>query len=569
MSIRRRRLRRSLPPKYPNLDSQLSDLVEAFEARAYSDGGIVGAARNGLSTAQKDPSGRLTPSGPLDPRDGSSAVDVTIYVTRDIDAVATFLTSNGASVRNMGNSYLEASVPIALLGEASERPGVIRVEPIIGPHLDVIPYPNPPSMMEDAPWIPEKYPQRFANLTSDLDGIAKDVDDGVFSASSLAESALLYELAAGDDGQPADDAAALVGVTIYALEDIGAAVDFLKRNGVTIRHSGQTYLEAYVPVGLLGQASTQPDVIRVEPMIEPWLDQTMMDPCIEDLGTLSASASSSGSWTNECASENRTGRYARYYSFTLAADSVVTIDLTSSDANAYLYLMRGVDKSGAIVASDDDGGNGRNSRIARALQPGQYTIEATTSSGTAIEGSFELAIDTTALTFCEYEDLGTISGSQRLHRYGPWSGMESRGCNSVNRMDGHARHYRFTLAGELVCDHFHELFGRGRIPLCVPHRRSGAVRRRNRRGRFPAIHSSPGHIYRRSDDRRAQIRRRHQTRNPDVSDPYHNEQCTFGARSAYMERTWLRWQWHKGGHHRRGIRQLRQGWRGGAADHQG
>ena len=434
------------PPKYPNLDSQLSDLVEAFEARAYSDGGIVGAARNGLSTAQKDTSGRLTPSGPLDPRDGSSAVDVTIYVTRDIDAVATFLTSNGASVRNMGNSYLEASVPIALLGEASERPGVIRVEPIIGPHLDVIPYPNPPSMMEDAPWIPEKYPQRFANLTSDLDGIAKDVDDGIFSASSLAERALLYELAAGDDGQPADDAAALVGVTIYASEDIGAAVDFLKRNGVTIRHSGQTYLEAYVPVGLLGQASTQPDVIRVEPMIEPWLDQTMMDPCIEDLGTLSASASSAGSWTNECASENRTGRYARYYSFTLAADSVVTIDLTSSDANAYLYLMRGVDKSGAIVASDDDGGDGRNSRIVRALQPGQYTIEATTSSGTAIEGSFDLAIDTTALTFCAYEDLGTISGSQRLHRYGPWSGMESRGCNSVNRMDGHARHYRFTLA---------------------------------------------------------------------------------------------------------------------------
>jgi len=434
------------PPKYPNLDSQLSDLVEAFEARAYSDGGIVGAARNGLSTAQKDPSGRLTPSGTLDPRDGSSAVDVTIYATRDIDALATFLTSNGASVRNMGKTYLEASVPIALLGEASERPGVIRVEPIIGPHLDVIPYPNPPSMVEDAPQIPEKYPQRFANLTSDLDGIAKDVDDGVFSASSLAESSLLYELAAGDDGQPADDAEALVGVTIYALEDIGAAVDFLKRNGVTIRHTGQTYLEAYVPVRLLGQASMQPDVIWVEPMIEPWLDQTMTDPCIEDLGTLSAPASQSGSWTNECASENRTSRYARYYSFTLAADSVVTIDLTSSDANAYLYLMRGVDKSGAIVASDDDGGDGRNSQIVRALQPGQYTIEATTSSGSAIEGSFELAIGTTALTFCAYEDLGTISGSQRLHRYGPWSGMESRGCNSVNRMDGHARHYRFTLA---------------------------------------------------------------------------------------------------------------------------
>jgi len=475
-------------PEYPNLDSRLRALLEASESGASSGDYTVGAPWDGLHPPQPDlpasdppadpidsesrlspfqqgPSSPLPPVGPMDPRDGLPPVDVTIYVTRGIDAVARFLTSNGVLVRNMGASYLEASVPMALLGEASQLPGVIRVEPIIGPHLEDDPGSSLPTWDEgiggnapripdedlsvaaggsgDAPQIPEKSPQRFANLTSDLDGIAKDVDDGVFSVDSLAESALLYERAAGDDGKSGDDKTS-VGVTIYALEDIGAAADFLKRNGVAVRHQGETYIEAYVPVGLLGQVSLQPDVIRVEPIVGPWVDQ-MMDPCIVDLGTLTppVSRSESGSWTGECASENRAGRYARYYRFTLAQDSVVTIDLTSSDADTYLYLMRGVGKSGNIVASDDNGGVGLNSRIAHALQPGQYTIESTTFFR-RVEGSFDLGIVTSALSFCTYEDLGEISGKRKLHLYGPWPW--SAECGSANRLGKYARHYGFTLA---------------------------------------------------------------------------------------------------------------------------
>ena len=477
-------------PEYPNLDSQLRALLEASESGASSGDDTVGAPGDGLHPPQPDlpegrtqagpidsvsglspfqqgPSSPLPPVGPMDPRDGLPPVDVTIYVTRDIDAVARFLTSNGVLVRNMGASYLEASVPVALLGEASQLPGVIRVEPIIGPHLEDDPGSSLPTGdkgigggmwgaapripdeglsvaaggADAAPQIPEKPPQRFANLTSDLDGIAKDVDDGVFSVDSLADSALLYERAEEDDGQSGADKTS-VGVTIYALEDIGAAADFLKRNGVAIRNQGETYLEAYVPVGLLGQASLQPDVIRVEPIVGPWVDQ-VMDPCIVDLGTLTppVSRSESGSWTSECASENRAGRYARYYSFTLAQDSVVTIDLTSSDADTYLYLMRGVGKSGDIVALDDDGGDGRNSRIAHALQPGQYTIESTTFFSYAL-GSFDLGIVTSALSICAYEDLEELSGKRKVHLYGPWSAE----CGSANRLDKYARHYEFTLA---------------------------------------------------------------------------------------------------------------------------
>ena len=385
-----------VPPEYPNLDSQLREQAEAFEAGLHSDEDTGRAPEDTLPIeAQKDPGSGLPP------------VDVTIYVTGDVDALATFLTGNGALVRNIGNTYLEASVPVALLGEVSQRPGVIRVESIAGPHLDTwgfgggkgiggadglggssggpwddaqrVPNEVPSSAVEDAPPIPGKDPQQYANLTSQLDGIAKEVDDGLFSVDSLTDSALLYELQSGDDGQAAvtgnvGDGDALVGVTIYALEDIGGAAAFLKANGVAIRHMGKTYLEAYVPVGLLGRASLQPDVIRIEPIVGPWVNQTA-DPCIVDLGTLGAArVSRSGSWTSECTSENRSGRYARYYSFTLAERRVVTINLTSSDADPYLYLLSGVGRDGDIVRSDDDRGAGHNALIAIVLRSGTVAL---------------------------------------------------------------------------------------------------------------------------------------------------------------------------------------------------
>ena len=439
-----------VPPKYPNLDSQ----------------------------PRKEDT--LPAEGQKDPGSGLSPVDVTIYVTGDVNAVATFLTSNGASVQNIGNTYLEASVPVALLGEVSQRPGVIRVEPIAGPHLDADPdawgfgggegiwgddglggpwddpqrIPNevPGRADEDAPPIPGKAPQQYANLTSQLDGIAKQVDVGLFSADSLTNSALLYELPSGDDGQAAVDGEsggdALVGVTIYALEDIGGAASFLKANGVAIRHQGKTYLEAYVPVGLLGLASLQPDVIRIEPIVGPWVDQTA-DPCIVDLGTLvdlstlgRARVSRSGSWTGECTSENRSARYARYYSFTLTESRVVTIDLTSSDAAPYLYLLNGVGRDGYRITSDDDGVAGRNAQIAIVLRSGNYTIEATTVGRST--GSFTLEINAWIRNVC-IEDLGTLSGTQTVSRTGTWA----RGCDS-SWPARYARFYSFTLTQETI-----------------------------------------------------------------------------------------------------------------------
>ena len=85
-----------------------------------------------------------------------------------------------------------------------------------------------------------------------------------------------------------------------------------------------------------------------------------------------------GAWNADCLSDKtpptaKTGtRYARFYTFTLDAPSTVTVSITSDDvADAYLYLLEGVGNDGSVVNRGD-------ARISENLQPGAYTIEATT-----------------------------------------------------------------------------------------------------------------------------------------------------------------------------------------------
>jgi len=96
-----------------------------------------------------------------------------------------------------------------------------------------------------------------------------------------------------------------------------------------------------------------------------------------------------GSWTSACVSTRRPGAYARWYTFSWTAGRTATIDLTSSQANAYLYLLT---PDGEVEAADDDGGGGTNARIQRSLsQAGPYTIEVTTSVP-GQTGGFTLAL---------------------------------------------------------------------------------------------------------------------------------------------------------------------------------
>ena len=96
---------------YPNLGSHLDELVASVEARQ--------------ATSREAASETSLHSG--------ESVAVTIYLSGNVDAVVSFLEDNGGDPRNVGDDYIEAYVPVTLLGAVSEQPGVIRVREIIPP----------------------------------------------------------------------------------------------------------------------------------------------------------------------------------------------------------------------------------------------------------------------------------------------------------------------------------------------------------------------------------------------------------------------------------------------------
>ena len=112
----------SLPYKtalnYPNLGSHLDQLVaSAEEGQATSnDAAVETSVHSGESVA------------------------VTIHLTGNVDAVVSFMEDNGGDPRNVGEDYIEAYVPVTLLGRLSEQPGVARVRQIVPPEPDYGPF---------------------------------------------------------------------------------------------------------------------------------------------------------------------------------------------------------------------------------------------------------------------------------------------------------------------------------------------------------------------------------------------------------------------------------------------
>ena len=153
---------------------------------------------------------------------------------------------------------------------------------------------------------------------------------------------------------------------------------------------------------------------------------------------------------NDCESPNYSGRLARYYSFTLGQAGSVEIDLFSTAFDAFLTLREGTDIEGRLVASDDDGGQGTNSRIDTALSAGTYTIEAT-SYGPGVTGAFTLRVTAAGGGGgggCALDDLGALSGTATR------VGNLGNDCESPNYSGKLARYYSFTLgqAGPVEID---------------------------------------------------------------------------------------------------------------------
>ena len=120
-------------------------------------------------------------------------------------------------------------------------------------------------------------------------------------------------------------------------------------------------------------------------------DDDLPTPDVGCTEALAGSGTAQGSWDFWCRSQARSGRFARFFTFSLDSQAQVRIDLESK-VDTYLYLRQGLDQqSASVVAEDDDGGAGFDSRIATTLDAGDYTIEATTYS-TRRSGPFTLNV---------------------------------------------------------------------------------------------------------------------------------------------------------------------------------
>ncbi len=93
-----------------------------------------------------------------------------------------------------------------------------------------------------------------------------------------------------------------------------------------------------------------------------------------ELISLVSGAVYNGSWNNSCLSSNRSGAYAKNFTFKINYPQTVEIAL-NSDKDTYLNLM---DKNGNRVAFNDDSDGTTNSKINMFLEAGEYKIEATT-----------------------------------------------------------------------------------------------------------------------------------------------------------------------------------------------
>ena len=112
------------PPKYENMDYMLNQIADDYEQSERS----FAAERNAAGKA---------------PVSRQASVAVTFYTdAAQTQAIAQWLTDAGGDPRNIGEDYIEAYVPVSLLGEASEQPGVLSIRAVIPPQRSQI---TPPS----------------------------------------------------------------------------------------------------------------------------------------------------------------------------------------------------------------------------------------------------------------------------------------------------------------------------------------------------------------------------------------------------------------------------------------
>ena len=122
-----------------------------------------------------------------------------------------------------------------------------------------------------------KEPPTYPNLDANLNLLAE--------ASSTARGS------ADADSHTTDQPAEPVLVTFYVEPQKTTDVhQYLEDNGVFVRNVGEGYVEAHVPPYLLGAASEQPGVLRVDTVIPPWPAQSQGRAISQGVGIHGADA---------------------------------------------------------------------------------------------------------------------------------------------------------------------------------------------------------------------------------------------------------------------------------------
>ena len=104
-------------------------------------------------------------------------------------------------------------------------------------------------------------PPRYPNLDSDLDHIVEQARTGRLTARAAAANAPIHREES-------------VAVTLYITEGYAQDVwDYLEASGASPRNIGTDYIEAYIPVSLLAEASEREGLLSIRTIIPPHPDQ--------------------------------------------------------------------------------------------------------------------------------------------------------------------------------------------------------------------------------------------------------------------------------------------------------
>jgi hypothetical protein len=111
------------------------------------------------------------------------------------------------------------------------------------------------------------------------------------------------------------------------------------------------------------------------------------------VGAAPLSASWSGSQL--CTSVQRGPSYfSKYFRFSATVGQTITAFLNGGGIDTYLYLLKGTDKYGSLLAFDDDSGGGLSSKIIYTIGPGDggdFVLDCTTYAPNTA-GSFAISV---------------------------------------------------------------------------------------------------------------------------------------------------------------------------------